>query len=69
MRRLGSRLQLLLTASEEREVIQHVYELMEIEGSRGEDSEEDTEGDVVVVREDDRLGLLREISSNPRLGE
>ena len=44
-----------------------MYELMEIEGSRGEDKEEDTEGGVVVVREDDRLGLLREISSNPRL--
>ena len=40
---------------------------MEIEGSRGEDKEGHTEGDVVVVREDDRLGLLREISSNPRL--
>ena len=39
---------------------------MEIEGSRGEDTEGDTEGDVVVVREDDRLGLLREISNNPR---
>ena len=52
MRRLGSLLQPLLTASEEREVTQHVYELM------GEAGSEEERGD--------REGLLREIGDNPR---
>lgn len=53
MRRLGSLLQPLLTASEEREVTQHVYELM---GEAGCDDQE----------RGDREGLLREIGDNPR---
>ena len=52
MRYLGARLQTLLTASEEREVTQHVYEMMEA----GEEIEE----------EEDRQRLLREIGDNPR---
>ena len=53
MRRLGSRLQTLLTASEEREVTQHVYEMMEA----GEELEE---------VEEDRERLLRRIGDSPR---
>ena len=56
MRHLGSRLGPLLTASEEREVTQHVYELM------GEAGCEDPE-------RRDREGLLREIGDNPRCHE
>ena len=48
---LGSRLQTLLTASEEREVTQHVYELMEAE---------------VELQEEGREALLKEIGDNPR---
>ena len=51
---LGSRLQTLLTASEEREVTQHVYELMEAEE---ELEKEEAEG---------REALLKEICDNPR---
>ena len=54
LRHLGSRLQPLLTASEEREVTQHVYELM----MAGEELREEEEGD--------RVQILREISDNPR---
>ena len=43
-----------MTASEEREVTQHVYELM----MAGEELREEEEGD--------RVQILREISDNPR---
>ena len=56
MRHLGSRLQPLLTASEEREVTQHVYELMMAEEQEGR----------VEQEEEDRVEILREISDNPR---
>ena len=56
MRHLGSRLQPLLTASEEREVTQHVYELM-----MAEEQEQEEEGE-----KGDRVEILREISDNPR---
>ena len=55
LRQLGSRLEPLLTASEEREVTQHVYELM------GEAGPEDQ-------GRGDREGLLRQSGDNPRWG-
>ena len=55
LRQLGSRLEPLLTASEEREVTQHVYELM---GAAGPEDQE----------RGDREGLLRQIGDNPRWG-